>query len=105
MTQKIKLTDTMEEIITKLASGNPGALRVVMDILKNDEYGLFLLFGLDDMAIKGPAIWVGYKDYCKQDIQKFIDCIQTRDKGMVDCILKEGYHAQTHGASWEKDND
>lgn len=83
MRERINLGDTMEEVAWKMSEGNPGALSVIMRLLTKN---LILLLDLDDMNIRGSAIWVGYKDHCKEDLDRFIECVRTRDLGMVETI-------------------
>lgn len=98
--------DNVGDVLMKMAEGNPGAITVMMNIMKiAGQDGVFYLLHLDDMNIRGTQIWIGYKDYCGEDINKFIECIKGRDKKMVDCINKQGrmgnheYMAVQHGGS------
>ena len=84
--EPIKLTDTMMETIIKMAEGNPGALRVLMELYSKNP---FSFLGLDDMNIRGWQVWVGYKDYCKCDLDLFIKKIKERSLEMIDVINKE----------------
>jgi hypothetical protein len=54
-----------------MAEGNPGALNVLIELEKSDN--LVWAMHLDDMNIRGTQIWLGYKDYCKQDLNKFVE--------------------------------
>ncbi len=75
---------TPMEVMVEMAEGNPGALTAIMAIINKDTaLGIIDLCHLDDMNMRGPQIWVGYKDYCGHDIDKFIDCIRDRDPQMV----------------------
>ena len=76
--EKIKLTDSLLDIMMKMSGGNPGALRVLMEILECDE-GLLRILDLDNMGIYGSQIWVGYKNHCGSDIEKLIELIKNRD--------------------------
>lgn len=87
--EPIKLTDTIKDMIWKMSEGNPGAIRVICEILASEEGIPFLIFGLDDMNIRGWQIWVGYKDYCKCDIELFKKKIRERSQEMVDIINNE----------------
>lgn len=75
---RLKLEDTVANIILKMSEGNPGALRVLMKMLRKED-GIIYVFTLDDMGIYGSQIWVGYKDHCGQDIDKFIESIKKRE--------------------------
>jgi hypothetical protein len=72
--------------IDVLTEGNPGAIRVVCE-MKSKDYDSPIIFQmLDDMNIRGPKIWIGYKDHCKQNIDKFIDCLVHKDKDFLETI-------------------
>lgn len=68
----LALTDTVEDVVVKLSQGNPGALRVLVELLKEEEdreYPPVLdLLKLDDMGIYGPMVWLLYKDTFKLKI-------------------------------------
>jgi hypothetical protein len=36
--------------------------------------------------MRGPQVWVGYKDHCGQDIDKFIAAVKNRDPDMVKTV-------------------
>lgn len=74
---RIKLEDNMTQVMFKMSEGNPGALRVLMEIFQKDG-GLLYILTLDDMEIYGSKIWVGYKDHCGMDINKYIESIRKR---------------------------
>lgn len=90
MRKELNLTDTVKDVLVKMAEGNPGAITVMMGMMEKNKDGLAYILHLDDMNIRGTQIWIGYKDYCGQDMDKFIGCIKNRDKGMVDCINNVG---------------
>jgi len=100
----IKLTDTMMETMTKMSEGNPGALRVLMELFTSENW--LPILGLDDMNIRGWQVWVGYKDYCKCDLDLFVKKIKERSSEMVDVINDEARRmdssllAVTRGASF-----
>jgi hypothetical protein len=100
----IQLTDTMIDTIDMMGEGNPGGLRVLMKLYAKDP---FLILGLDDMNIRGWQIWVGYSDFCKGDIDKFIECIKNREDKMVLAInneaimIKSPLRAVVGGASFK----
>ncbi len=59
---------TVKDAIVKMCDGNPGALNVLVQLVKRDEFGFIDLFHLDDVEIYGPNIWICYKEICGQDI-------------------------------------
>jgi hypothetical protein len=101
--EKIGLRDSVMELMFKMSEGNPGAMSVLMQILQNSEDVLTIL-DLDDMNIRGSQIWVGFKDYCGEDIDKFIAAARKRDEKMIEVINKEcassGEIAVRNGASF-----
>jgi len=90
MREKIGLMTTQKETMVMMSEGNPGALTVIMQIMKADPLeGFMTLLNLDDMNIRGPQIWLGYKRHCGEDIKKFIECAKNRDEDMVATINRE----------------
>lgn len=80
----ISLDDSTIVAIMKMGKGNPGALTVMFEMVKvKDHNGIIAIMHLDDMNIRGELIWIGYNDYCKRDVVKFIECSINRDKGML----------------------
>lgn len=71
---------TTIDVITELADGNPGAINVIMALLKDAAKidpdaamgSLHALLDLDTMGIYGPSIWMLYKDVCNHDITKLL---------------------------------
>jgi hypothetical protein len=89
--QPINWDDSLREVLLKMAEDNTSALKVMTRMLNRLHYpGLSLLFLLDDMNIRGTQIFVGYKYHCQGDLDRFIDCIRSRDPEMVDAINREG---------------
>ncbi|GAH39533.1 unnamed protein product, partial [marine sediment metagenome] len=75
--EELRLNDNLMDWMVKMAEGNPGVLSVLLTALKEkgaQEMGELVLF-LDDMNIRGTQIWLGYKDCCGCDLDKFIGCI------------------------------
>ncbi len=85
----ISLNDTILSATTKMAEGNPGALTILMEILKK-EMGKITILHLDDLQIRGWKIWYAFKDYCHQDLEKFITLVNERNKDMIDFINEYG---------------
>jgi len=107
MRKKITLDMTTKALAVEMSEGNPGGLSVVAALLKRELPGLMCLLNLDDMNIRGCQIWVGFKDYCKEDLDTFIKAAQERDPKMVTMInancLYDDYveKAVTSGASYK----
>jgi hypothetical protein len=102
----ITLEMSFLDLMIVMSEGNPGALNVMMNMIKKDSLlGPMKIIALDDMNIRGTQIWVGYKDHCGEDMDKFVECITKRDPEMVEAINNEGLRgnhqekAVTGGAS------
>ena len=61
------------------------------------------ILNLDDMNIRGSQVWLGYKDHCGEDIEKFVQCAKNRDESMVEAINANSEEvAVRHGASFTR---
>ena len=75
---RIELNDSMLDVVTKMSEGNPGALRVIMELFtevptidpQNIMGGIGAILELDTLGVYGPRIWMLYKDVCGEDIAK-----------------------------------
>src|SRR5712672_2980276 len=99
----IQLGDDPISSLLSLAQGNPGAATVLGKLLQDGPQGYMDILHLDDMGMKGPQIWVAWKDYCKQDLEAFRKAIRARDPEMVATVNREcpDQRAVCHGASFE----
>lgn len=79
-------SDNIKDNIVSMSDGNPGAITVLTQIVNTDPDPRELFKTLDEMNIYGPRVWLGYKDYCSEDVDKFINCIVEQDEEMVDLI-------------------
>jgi hypothetical protein len=82
---------TVFDAIVAMADGNPGALRVMTEILKaggtidpDAVDGFIHLLNLDTLRIYGPKIWMLYKDVCGEDLAKTIAVLRAVQLGFVD---------------------
>lgn len=104
--ERIGAHDSLQDIIIKMSEGNPGALTALVEVVKADPVmGFMDLLHLDDMGMRGPQIWVAFKDHCKQDLAAFVKAIRERDQAMVDTVnasrgVADAPPAVTHGASF-----
>lgn len=107
MRKNIELTDSVFDMLVKMAEGNPGAVSVLSQMLQKSGAiaGPMRILDLDDMNIRGPQIWIGYKDHCKEDITLFIRKVFERDSQLVAAIneISQDEIAVTHGGSWRND--
>lgn len=105
--EKIKLNDSMMDLITKMSEGHAGGLAALINLMGKDENGIMLMLGLDDMNIRGSQVWVAYKHLYNEDAEKLAKAIIKRDPKMVDFINEElasvdGEKAVTSGASFDR---
>ena len=68
---RIGLNMNILEIMIALSEGNPGALRVLSDLLGEDGSGFLDVLNCDSKRLYGPRIWMLYKDVCGEDIHRF----------------------------------
>jgi len=89
--ERIKLHDTTQEIVMKMCEGNPGGLRVLVDMIKNGSaidpndimQGLGGVLALDSNNIYGSRIWYLYKDVCKGNLSHMIAVLRGWQLGYV----------------------
>ena len=78
MLSRIQYSDTTQDALVKMCEGNPGGLRVCMELLTkageidpdNIMGGLGFVLNLDTLGLYGSKIWMLYKDVCNQDLTK-----------------------------------
>ncbi len=88
---RISLRDTMPGVLAQMAGGNPGALTVLMKIVKDSPAidpqgvmgGLGAVLGLDTEDIYEERIWMFYKDLCKQNMVKMLACLRGSQLGFI----------------------
>ncbi len=102
----IRLRDSFQDVVVKMAEGNPGAVTVLMRLLQDDK--MLEILGLDDMNIRGTQIWVAWKGWAHEDMETFLNGIKNRSQEMVDAVNAEGARgnhqevAVCHGASFTR---
>ncbi len=90
--EKIQLSDSVLDVCVKMSEGNPGACTVCAELIKADPIdGVMDLLQMDDMGMRGPAIWIAYKDFAHMDLTVLQQAIRHRDPAMLNCIRNEGY--------------
>lgn len=97
MTGRIDLKSaTVLEALQLLAEGNPGAGTVLAAMRRqmDEPAWIMRLLELDDMAMYGAAIWIGYKDWAKEDLDVFASAIKTKNPAMIDFINTHPGRAQ-----------
>ena len=88
---RLKLEMSVMDIVAAFSEGNPGALRVVMELLTHTKYidtqdafqGLGAIMGLDNLDCYGSKIWVFYKDVCEEDLSMMLVLLRAVQLGML----------------------
>ena len=86
-----ELTDTVPDVVLKMTGGNPGALRVCMEVMQEGEKidpdsalgGLGTLLTLDTCKIYEHRIWMLYKDVCSEDLVKMFAVMRSWQLGFL----------------------
>lgn len=94
MKTKIQLTDSVQDVMFKMSEGNPGALTVCLQMLKDGEQidpdnamgGLGTILSLDTLGLYGSKIWMLYKDVCGQDLSKMLAVLRGWQLGFLSDI-------------------
>jgi len=95
MNERIELTDSITDVISKMSDGNPGAITVCIRLLNETEKvdpdsalrGLGAILSLDTFNIHGSRIWMLFKDVCKEDIVKTIAILRACQLGFLKVAL------------------
>lgn len=90
MKNQITLEDTTSTMLLKLSKGNPGAISVLVRMLKEgesidpDSMSPFMaILQLDSMGINNGSIWMLYKDICGQDLEKMLGVLRGVQLGLL----------------------
>lgn len=86
---KIELTDSVQDIIVKMADGNPGALTAMTQIMANSEKidpqsdmrGLSSVLLLDTYEIYSTDIYVLWDNKCNRDVRRMIMLLRATQLG------------------------
>jgi hypothetical protein len=89
---RLVLEDTPFNVLQKMSEGNPGALKVCVDIMEKGNQidhdsasrCLGALLILDTCQIYGARIWMLYKDVCGEELVKIIAIIRAYQLGLLD---------------------
>ena len=89
--ERIKLTDTTQDVLMKMSGGKPGALTTMMQIMKQGEtidpqgmmggLGVILLF--DTFKIYGSSIYILSNDQCDGDVRELLMLIRAVQLGFM----------------------
>ena len=88
---RIELTDTTMDMVLKMAGGNPGAMTVIIQLLKDGEAidpdaafgGLAQILALDTHGIYEEKIWMLYSDICNRNIGMMIGIMRAIQLGIM----------------------
>ncbi len=88
---KIKLTDNLQDVVAKMAGGNPGACMALCEMIKQGAGidpqgfmgGLGAILSLDTLGIYGTDIYILYNDQCKRDIRKMLMLLRANQFGFL----------------------
>ena len=101
---RIQLTDNGISAITKMSEGNPGAMRVLFEMvqLQSNEIdpdafmgGMEKILSLDTLEIYGSAIYVLHNDICERNMVKTFAVLRAHQLGFLNGnLLKDACHRQ-----------
>ncbi len=88
---RLELTDSIMDVVIKMVEGNPGAISVCTQLLKENKEidpdsalgEMGSIFSLDGLGIYGSRIWMLYKDVCGEDITKTIGLLRANQLGFI----------------------
>lgn len=88
MKDRLEGNDTALSSVAKLAEGNPGAISVLIRLLKEGDRitdcpAFFNLLHLDSYRIYGPRIWMLYKEVCGEDLATMIGMLRAVQLGIM----------------------
>lgn len=89
--ERIRLEMSVLDVPKAMGGGNPGALTVCMQLLRNGERvdpdafggGLSSILMLDTLKIYESRIWMLYKDVCGQHLGKMIAVLRAHQLGKL----------------------
>lgn len=98
---KIKIGDSLKDIIYKISEGNPGVIAFILELSnlcdKKAINFVKLLMIIDSMELYGSSLYMLWNDSCGRDINKSIKIIQAFRVGIItkqhikERILNVGY--------------
>lgn len=103
---KIQLTDTIQDIVIKMAEGNPGAMTCMFQMMqKTDWFGnvdaIMMILQLDSMEIYGSKLYMLWSDCCGKDLTRMELVLRNWQMGRLPlAIIKENL-AQGWGQPFE----
>lgn len=103
--ERIKLQDTLSEVIFKMSDGNPGALTAIMALFESnvrvdpdDWMGpLGSIMSLDGYGIYGTDIYILWSDICDKNIVHMIAVLRAAQLGYVSSeVIKDAVSRQDY---------
>lgn len=91
---KLKLEDSLLDIMMKMSEGNPGALTCLIEMAKKkDWYGeaneIVMIMSLDTMELYGLNLYMLWNDCCDRDLIKMELVLRNYQMGI---LSKEEIH-------------
>jgi len=86
---RIELTDSVMDVVVKLAEGNPGAITVILGIMEHGKSidpipdPIMVLAHFDELGIYGHKIWELYKDVCHEDLVNVLTLMRGYQMGLI----------------------
>ncbi len=74
------------ERILEVGEGNPGALNVIKLLLDQGLPGAVCFASAYHMKLWGSKLWVAYKDYAGQDVNKLIGALIDQDETLLETV-------------------
>lgn len=107
---RIQLEDSAMSAIMKMVDGNPGAISVLVTLMKEEARidpdsafgGIGTLLALDTLGIYGSNIWILYKDVCKQNAVNMVLLFRANQLGFVTSkAIKDASNDQTRSSNFD----
>jgi hypothetical protein len=96
--QRIQGTDTMATAVFKLSEGNPGAVAVMTDLIKEggkidpDSFlpGMGCVLDLDRIGLYGSHIYILHNDICERKLNKTVAVLRACQLGFLsESVLRD----------------
>ena len=89
---RLNLEMTLSDCIAAVAGGNPGAISVCVQAIKNGAKidpdsafgGLAIIMDFDTYNITGERVWMLYKDVCRENLNDMMTVLRATQLGFVD---------------------
>ena len=96
---RLSPVDTQQDIVVKLSAGNPGAMRVLFELMKCHEDGKLHMLKFDDYGIYGSCIWLCWKDLLNYDTAKLFELL--KQNKLEEAILEKSRTDANFKKVWE----